>query len=66
MKNWNWKQWTAFALAVLVVISEIILVFIQPLAALYVAIASVFTFIAGWLAGKHVEIKVDADKKAEK
>jgi hypothetical protein len=65
MKNWNWKQWTAFALAVLVVVGEVVLVFTQPWSALYVAIASVFTFIAGWLAGKHVEIKVDSDKKTK-
>ena len=64
MKNWNWKQWTAFALAVLVVIGEVVLVFVQPWTALYVAIASVVAFIAGWLAGKHVEIKVD-DKKTK-
>jgi len=65
MKNWNWKQWTALALAVLVVIGEVVLVFVQPWSALYVAIASVFTFIAGWLAGKRVEIKVDSDKKTK-
>lgn len=65
MKNWNWKQWTAFALAVLVVVGEVVLVFAQPWSALYVAIASVFTFIAGWLASKHVEIKVDSDKKTK-
>ena len=65
MKNWNWKQWTAFALAVLVVVGEVVLVFVQPWSALYVAIASVFAFIAGWLAAKHVEIKVDSDKKTK-
>ena len=62
MKNWTWKEWTIFVLAVLVVVGEVILVFAQPWSALYVAIASVFTFIAGWLAGKRVEIKVDARK----
>lgn len=65
MKNWNWKQWTAFTLAVLVVVGEIILVFAQPWSALYVAIAAGCAFIAGWLAGKHVEIKVDSDNKTE-
>lgn len=65
MKNWNWKQWTAFTLAVLVVVGEVVLVFVQPWSALYVAIASVFAFIAGWLAAKHVEIKVGGDEKTK-
>jgi len=65
MKNWNWKQWTAFALAVLVVVGEVVLVFVQPWSALYVAIAAVCAFVAGWLAAKHVEIKVDDDKKTK-
>ncbi len=65
MKNWNWKQWTAFTLAVLVVVGEVVLVFAQPWSALYVAIAAVCAFTAGWLAGKHVEIKVDSDNKTE-
>ncbi len=63
MKNWNWKQWTAFILTVLVVIGEIVLVFAQPWSALYVAIASGCAFAAGWLIAKHVEIKVDSNKK---
>jgi hypothetical protein len=65
MKNWNWKQWTAFALAVLVVVGEVVLVFAQPWSALYVAIAAGCAFVAGWLASKHVEIKVDSDNKTK-
>lgn len=65
MKNWNWKQWTAFALTILVVVGEVILVFVQPWSALYVAIAAGCAFTAGWLAGKHVEIKVSKDKETE-
>ena len=65
MKNWNWKQWTVFALAVLVVIGEVILVFAQPWSALYVAIAAGCAFAAGWLAAKHVEFKVSNDNKTE-
>mgnify|MGYP006898624166 CR=1 FL=1 len=65
MKKWTWKQWTAFALAVLVVIGEVILVFAQPWSALYVAIAAGCAFAAGWLAAKHVEIKVSNDNKTE-
>ena len=62
MKNWNWKQWTAFALVVLIIVGEVVLVFVQPCSSLYVDIASVFAFIAGWLTDKHVEIKVNNKK----
>ena len=65
MKNWTWKEWTAFVLAVLVVVGEVVLIFAQPWSALYVAIAAGCAFTAGWLAGKHVEIKVDNDNKTE-
>ena len=65
MKNWNWKQWTTFALAVLVIVGEVVLVFVQPWPALYVAIASVFAFITGWLAAKPIEIKVSNNKETE-
>jgi hypothetical protein len=30
MKNWNWKQWTAFGLTVAVIIAGVVLHFVQP------------------------------------
>ena len=57
MKTWTWKEWSAFALAMLVIIGEIILIFVQPWSALFVAVAAIFSFIAGWIASKHVIIK---------
>lgn len=60
-KNWTWKEWTAFAFAMLVIIGEVVLVFVQPWSALFVAIASLFSFIAGWIASKHVII--NSEKK---
>jgi len=55
-KNWTWKEWVAFALAMLVIIGEVVLVFVQPWSALFVAIAAIFSFSTGWIAGKHIVI----------
>ena len=52
-------------MTILVVVGEVILVFVQPWSALYVAIAAGCAFAAGWLAGKHVEVKVSKDKKTK-
>jgi hypothetical protein len=30
MKNWTWKQWTAFGLTVAVIIASVVLHFVQP------------------------------------
>jgi len=30
MKNWNWKQWTALALAAALIIAVVVLHFVQP------------------------------------
>lgn len=30
MKNWTWKQWTAFGLTVAVIIAGVVLHFVQP------------------------------------
>lgn len=30
MKNWTWKQWTAFGLTVAVIITGVVLHFVQP------------------------------------
>lgn len=63
MKNWTWKEWTAFALAMLVIIGEVVLVFVQPWSALFVAVAAVFSFVAGWIASKHVIITKEKEEK---
>ena len=65
MKNWNWKQWTTFGLIAAVVVAEVISVFVAPWAAVLGAGTAVLAFIAGWLAGKHVEIKGNDNNKEE-
>lgn len=59
MKNWTWKEWTALALVLIVLIAEVVSVFVAPWAALLGACTAAFAFPAGWLIGKHVEIKKD-------
>jgi hypothetical protein len=56
MKNWTWKEWTAFALVLAVVIAEVVSVFVAPWAALLGGATALFAFIAGWLAGKHISV----------
>ena len=63
MSKWTWKEWTAFALVVAVVVAEVVSVFVAPWAALLGACTSVFAFVAGWLAGKHVVIKGNDTKE---
>jgi len=62
MKNWTWKEWTALALVLAVIVAEVVSVFVAPWAALLGACTAVFAFAAGWLASKHVVIKDDEDK----
>lgn len=66
MKNWTWKEWTALALVLAVIVAEVVSVFVAPWAAVLGAGTAVLAFIAGWLAGKHVVIKDNAYKKDEK
>ena len=66
MKNWTWKEWTALALVLVVLVAEVVSVFVAPWAALLGACTAGLAFFAGWLAGKHIIIQDDADKKAEK
>jgi len=33
MKNWTWKQWTAFSIVAAFIIAEIVMCFINPVAA---------------------------------
>ena len=34
MKDWSWMQWTALVILLLLIISEIVLVFLNPVAAI--------------------------------
>lgn len=67
MKNWTWKEWTAFGLVIAVLIAEVVSIFVAPWAALLGACTALFAFIAGFIAGKHIVInKNEQDKKEEK
>lgn len=33
MKNWNWKQWTAFGIVIAVIITIVVLHIVQPVMA---------------------------------
>lgn len=65
MKNWNWKQWTAFGLIVAVIVAEVISVFVAPWAAVLGAAIAVFAFIAGRMSVKHIDIKGNDNIKEE-
>jgi putative flippase GtrA len=52
MKNWNWKQWTAFGIVVALLITIVVLHLVQP--QITYSFAEVMTFIgtaAGFVAG---------------
>jgi hypothetical protein len=63
MKKWTWKEWTALGLVSAVVVAEVVSVFVAPWAAVLGAGTAVLAFAAGWLAGKHVDIKDDQASK---
>lgn len=63
MKNWTWKEWTALALVLAVLVAEVVSVFVAPWAALLGACTAIPSFIAGWIAGKHVVITDTKNKK---
>lgn len=65
MNKWTWKEWTALALVLVVVVAEVVSVFVAPWAAVLGAGTALLAFVAGWLAGKHVTIKEGTDKKTE-
>lgn len=52
MKNWNWKQWTAFGLMIAVIITIVVLHLVQP--AISFAWTELFaggSFVLGAVAG---------------
>jgi len=58
MKNWNWKQWTAFSLIIVVIITMIVLHFIQPVISYAFAEAMVIGgFILGICVGYMIKSK---------
>lgn len=65
MKNWTWKQWTAFGLVVAVIIAEVVSVFVAPWAAVLGAVTAVLAFIAGRMSVKHIELKGNDNIKKE-
>lgn len=65
MENWTWKEWTALALVLAVLVAEVVSVFVAPWAALLGACTATLAFIAGWLAGKHVVIQEDNNKNTK-
>ena len=69
MKNWNWKQWTAFGIIAAVVIAAVVCHLVQPAVSYaWLEMIAVGTFVlggvTGWLLKDHV--KADADKKQKK
>lgn len=53
MKNWNWQQWTAFAVACAVLVTELVLVFTTPFAAIWGAGGFVAGAVTAYLVKKN-------------
>jgi hypothetical protein len=52
MKNWNWKQWTAFGLTSAVVIAAVVCHLVQPTVSYaWLEAVSLGTFILGGVTG---------------
>lgn len=57
MKNWNWKQWTGFALVIAVIIAAVVCHLVQPkVSYAWLEMISGGTFVLGglsaWLLGQ--------------
>ena len=57
MKNWNWKQWTAFGIVVAIIIAAVVCHLVQPVvtyAWLELVAGGTFALggVAGYLVGK--------------
>ena len=65
MKNWTWKEWTAFGLVMAVLIAEVVSIFVAPWAGVLGAATALCAFIAGRISGKYVTISnLKNDEKA--
>lgn len=58
MKKWTWKQWTAFAIVIAVIITVLVLHLVQPVitfawAELFVSCSFVVGAVAGYLFKKN-------------
>ena len=52
MKNWNWKQWTAFGITAAIIIAGVVCHLVQPFVSYsYLEIISAGTFVLGAAAG---------------
>lgn len=52
MKNWNWKQWTAVGIIAAVLITVIILHFVQPtISFAFAEVMTICGFILGCITG---------------
>lgn len=52
MKNWNWKQWTAFGLTTVVVIAAAVCHLVQPTVSYaWLEAVSLGTFVLGGVTG---------------
>ena len=52
MKNWTWKQWTAFSIVVAVIIAAVVCHLVQPAVTYaWLEMVSTGTFILGGVAG---------------
>lgn len=52
MKNWNWKQWTAFGIVVAIIIAAVVCHLVQPVVTYaWLEMISGGTFVLGGVAG---------------
>lgn len=52
MKNWNWKQWTGFAILIAVIIAFVVLHFVQPVVSYaFMEFTCAGTFVLGFISG---------------
>ncbi len=64
MKKLNWKQWTAIAITIVVIISTVVCHFLQPeISYALMEAVSLITFILGYVVGNLFKIEKKSDKK---
>jgi hypothetical protein len=52
MKNWNWKQWTAFGIVAAIIIAAVVCHLVQPVVTYaWLEMISGGTFVLGGVAG---------------
>ena len=64
MKKLNWKQWTAIAITIVVIISTVVCHLLQPeISYALMEAVSLITFILGYVVGNLFKIEKKSDKK---